>query len=54
MLNTVFPHIRPAGVIISHGLQIQIIIVGIIQGRALYEDILLVLRINVKKGLTFG
>ena len=52
MLNTVFPHIRPAGVIISHGL--QIIIVGIIQGRALYEDILLVLRINVKKGLTFG
>ena len=57
-LHTVFPHIRPTGVIISHSLQMRVLlenttfslhkiirnagiirIAGIIQGRALYEEI---------------
>ena len=50
--NTVFPHIRPAGIIISHSLQMRGLLenttfslnkmirnAGIIQGRVLYEEI---------------
>ena len=55
---TVFPHIRPAGIIILHSLQMRVLlenttfplnkivriagiirVTGIIQGRALYEEI---------------
>ena len=57
-MTTVFPHIRPSGIIISHILQMQVLlenttfllhkivriagiirVVGIIRGRALYEEI---------------
>ena len=51
-MYTIFPHIRPAGIIILHSLQMQILlenttfplhkivrIAGIIRGRALYEEI---------------
>ena len=51
-MTTVFPHIRPAGIIISYSLQMRVLlentkfllhkivrIAGIIQGRALYEEI---------------
>ena len=50
--NTVFPHIRSAGIIILHSLQMRVLlenttfllhkkvrIAGIIRGRALYEEI---------------
>ena len=50
--TTVFPHLRPAGIIISHSLQMQDLLentksspyevvrnAGIIRGRALYEKI---------------
>ena len=50
--HTVFPHIRPAGIIILYSLQIWVLlentkfqlnrivrIAGIIRGRALYEEI---------------
>ena len=57
-MDTVFPHIRPAGIIFSLGLQLWVLLeiakfhlhisvfgagiiinAGIIQGRALYEEI---------------
>ena len=51
-LHTVFPHIRPAGIIILHSLQMRVLlenttfllhkivrIASIIQGRVLYEEI---------------
>ena len=51
-LYTVFPHITPAGINISHSLQMRVLlentafslhiiirIAGIIRGRALYEEI---------------
>ena len=52
LLLTVFPHIRPAGIIILHSLQMRVLlenttfplhkivrIAGIIRGRELYEEI---------------
>ena len=58
-INTVFPHIRPAGIIILHSHQMRVLlenttfllhkivrIAGIIRGRALYEEILYVNRLT--------